>query len=66
MPAVACVNKERRSRGVAGTPKMQAAMVGPEGVADGMLTPASLKTQRRQDQMKEGSAPLCAFASPMN
>jgi hypothetical protein len=29
----------------------------PEGVTDGMLTPASLKTQRRQDQMKE--APLC-------
>jgi hypothetical protein len=33
------------------------------GAADGMLTPASLKTQRRQDQKKEGSAPLCVFAS---
>ncbi len=35
----------------------------PERVAEGMLTPTSLKTQSRQDRMKEGSAPLCVFAS---
>ena len=35
----------------------------PEGLAAEMLTPASLKTQRHQDRMKEGSAPLCVFAS---
>jgi hypothetical protein len=63
LPAFACGNKERCSRGVLGTRRRQAAMARPEGMADGMLTPASLKTQRRPDQMKEGSAPLCVFAS---
>jgi hypothetical protein len=63
VPAFACGNKERCSRGVVGTRRRQAEMVRPEGLTDGMLKPASLKTQRRQDQTKEGSAPLCVFAS---
>jgi hypothetical protein len=49
VPAFACGNKERCSRGVVGMRRRQAAMVRPDGMADGMLTPASLKTQRRQD-----------------
>ncbi len=43
-------HEERHSHGIVGTRRRQAAMVRPEGVADGMLTPASLKTQRRQDR----------------
>ncbi len=63
VPAFACGNKEGCLRRVVRTRRRQATMVRPEGMADGMLTPASLKTQRRQDQMKEESAPLCVFAS---
>jgi hypothetical protein len=66
VPAFACGNKERCSRGVVGTRRRQAAMVRPEGAADGLLTPASLKTQKTPRPDEGGIHPplrLCVFAS---